>query len=80
MTRGGFATLGQTHKNEFMKIVVRKFASLQAADAADDEHYSQLNPEEKLQILLELIRPENPDDATIQRFARIYPLARSGER
>ena len=63
-----------------MEKVVRKYSSFGAADAADDERYRELSGAEKLQLLLELIMPENLDEAVIERSARVYPLARSGKR
>ena len=58
-----------------MEQVVRKFRSFDEADDADDEYYRALSGNEKLQILLELIMPENPDAAVIERSAWVYPLA-----
>ena len=63
-----------------MEKRVRKFASLEAADRADEERYREMSGSEKLEILLELIMPENPDEAVIERSARVYPLAQSGKR
>ena len=57
-----------------MEKVVKKFENWEAADEADFEYYAQLSGNEKLQILLELIAPENPDEAVIERSARVYPL------
>jgi hypothetical protein len=62
-----------------MEKVVKKFESWQAADEADLDYYAQLSGNEKLQILLELILPDNPDEAIIERSARVYPLGQ-GER
>jgi hypothetical protein len=59
--------------------IVCKFDSFAAADEADDEYYRVLSGNEKLQILLELIMPENPDAAVIERSARIHPLAQHEE-
>ena len=58
-----------------MEKVVRKFHSFDEADNADYEYYRTLSGDEKLQILLELIMPENPDAAVIERSARVYPLS-----
>ncbi len=58
-----------------MKIVVRKFSSFDEADAADEAAARELRGEEKLQLLLDLIMPEDPHEATIERSARVYPLA-----
>ena len=58
-----------------MEKVVRKFHSFDEADDADYDYYRTLSGNEKLQILLELIMPENPDAAVIERSARVYPLS-----
>ena len=62
-----------------MERVVRKFETHQAADEADEARYREMSGNEKLKILLELITPENADEAVIQRSARVYPLAQSGK-
>jgi len=63
-----------------MDKVVHKYASFEAAEAADEERYRQMSGEEKLRMLLELVTPENPDEAVIERSARVYPLAQCGRR
>ena len=63
-----------------MEPVVQKLDSLRAADEADLEHHRQLSGDEKLQLLLALISPENPHEAVIERSARAYPLAAGGGR
>ena len=62
-----------------MEKVVRKFRSFDDADDADDEYYRSLSGNQKLQILLELIMPENPDAAVIERSARVHPLTEHEE-
>jgi len=62
-----------------MEKVVRKFHSFDQADEADYEYYRTLSGNEKLQILLDLIMPENPDGSVIERFARVYPLGEQNE-
>ncbi len=62
-----------------MERVVRKFRSFEEADNADYEYYRTLTGNEKLQILLELIMPENPDAAVIERSARVHPLTEHEE-
>ncbi len=62
-----------------MEKVVQKFGSFEAADEAEMERYRAMSGTEKLQVLLELILPENPDEAVIQRSARVYPLASGRE-
>ena len=57
-----------------MEKIVRKFRSFEEADNADYEYYRTLSGNEKLQILLDLIMPENPDAAVIERSARVHPL------
>ena len=62
-----------------MERVVRKFRSFDEADNADYEYYRTLSGNEKLQILLELIMPENPDAAVIERSARVHSLTEHQE-
>jgi hypothetical protein len=62
-----------------MEIVVRKFDSFDEADAADYEYCRTLSGNEKLQMLLELIMPENPDAAVVERSARVHPLTQHPE-
>jgi hypothetical protein len=62
-----------------MEKIVRKFHSFDEADDADYEYYCTLSGNEKLQMLLELIMPENPDAAVIERSARVYPLCEREE-
>jgi hypothetical protein len=57
-----------------MEKIVRKFRSFEEADNADYEYYRTLSGDEKLQLLLDLIMPENPDAATVERSARVHPL------
>ena len=60
-----------------MEKTVKKFATFQEADASDIDYLARLSGEERIQMLLELIALENPDETTIQRHARVYPLAES---
>ena len=62
-----------------MEKVVQIFRSFDAADDADDQYYRALSGNEKLQMLLDLIMPENPDAAVIERSARVYPLSKHEE-
>jgi hypothetical protein len=57
-----------------MERVVRKFNSFAEADAATINHYAQLTPGQRLQLLLDLIMPQDPNEAHIERSARLYPL------
>jgi hypothetical protein len=58
-----------------MERVVRKFTSFQEADEATYAYYRSLTPEQRLQLLLDLIMPEDPNEARIERVAKVYPLA-----
>ena len=62
-----------------MQKIVRKFHVSEATEAADDADYGDLTGAERLQILLELIMPENPNEAIIERSARVHPLAEHEE-
>ena len=62
-----------------MEKVVRKFASFAEEEEAEYRYYTELSGEQKLKILLELIMPENPDEGTIERSARVRPLAEREE-
>ncbi|MEX0805063.1 MAG: hypothetical protein WD688_17340 [Candidatus Binatia bacterium] len=58
-----------------MEKIVRKFHLSEDTEAADLEGYRVLTGNDRLQILLELIMPENPNEAIIERSVRIHPLA-----
>jgi hypothetical protein len=62
-----------------MEQIVRTYTSFAEADAADLEYYRRLTGDEKLQLFLELVMPEIPDEALIERSARVYPLSQSRE-
>jgi hypothetical protein len=62
-----------------MEKIVRKFHLSEDTEAADLEEYRLLTGNDRLQILLELIMPENPNDAVIERSARLHPLAEHEE-
>jgi hypothetical protein len=57
-----------------MEKIVRKFHSFEEADNADYEYYRALSGDAKLQLLLDLIMPENPDAAAVERSARVHSL------
>jgi hypothetical protein len=59
-----------------MEKIVHKFASFAEADEADEARHRRLTGQQKLQILLDLIMPENPHEAVIERSASVYPLGR----
>jgi hypothetical protein len=56
-----------------MNRVAQVFSSFDAADQADDEYYASLTPEERLEILLELIeRYRSSLGEAAERFERVY--------
>ena len=57
-----------------MEKIVRKFASFDEEEKAEHAYYAKLSGDERLQILLELIMPENPNAGTIERSARVHSL------
>lgn len=58
--------------------VVQKFGSFEEADAADDAFYLSLKPQERLNILLELVRRANGGSfGRLERVCRIVPLKES---
>ena len=59
-----------------MERIVRKFEGFASADQADFEYWRARTGEERLAALLELVLPEDPDEAVIERSARVYLLAR----
>ncbi len=61
-----------------MEKIVRRFQSFAEAERADLEYWRQRTGEERLAALLELILPEDPEEAVIERTVRVYPLACQG--
>ena len=59
-----------------MEKIVRKFDNFEAAEAAEAAFYGALSGDQRLEILLDLIMPEDPNEAVIERSARVYPLTR----
>ncbi len=62
-----------------MQKIVRKFRSLAEAEEAEYAEYRSLSGNEKLQILLELIMPEDSNATTIKRCARVHRLTEHEE-
>jgi len=59
-----------------MDRVVQIFRSFEDADEADDQFYANLTPEERLDILLELIeRHRSALGETASRFERVHNFA-----
>jgi len=58
-----------------MKRVARIFRSFEDADAADDQFYASLAPEERLDILLELVeRHRSTLGEAANRFERVHRI------
>lgn len=63
-----------------MEKVVRIFRSHEEADLADDEYFRKLTPQQRLDIMLELVwRGRRHDEAgeRLERVFRITKLSRS---
>lgn len=54
------------------RLAVQKFNSHQEADKADREYYRSLTPQQRLDLLLELV--ETYSDAPPQGFERVYRI------
>jgi hypothetical protein len=53
--------------------IVDKFKSHAAAEEADDEYYRSLTPQQRLDLLLELVSQATSHEAQ-QGFARVYRI------
>ncbi len=62
-----------------MEKIVRKFASFAEEEEAEYAYYRELSGEQRLQILLDLVMPENADAGTIERSVRVRPLVERKE-
>jgi ABC-type sulfate transport system permease component len=62
-----------------MRKIVRKFRSFTEEENSEYEDYRALSGNEKLQMLLDLIMPENPNETVIERSARVHPLTEHEE-
>jgi hypothetical protein len=59
-----------------MEKAVRIFHSFAEADKADDEYYRSLTPEQRLEILFDLVKSQQPDEPEprLERVCRIIKL------
>ena len=59
-----------------MVKIARVFHSLADADKADEEYYRSLTPEQRLEILFDLIQSQQPDEAEqrLERVCRVIKL------
>ena len=58
-----------------MEKVVRRFKSHRASEQADLAYYRSLRPQQRIEILLELIARGRADEAE-QGFARVYRVSK----
>ncbi len=58
-----------------MEKVVKKFRSHRESEAAERAYYRSLTPQQRLDILLDLIAQGQPDE-TEQGFARVYRIVK----
>jgi len=64
-----------------MERVVQMFSSFEEADAADDQFYADLTPEERLDILLELVeRQRSTLGEAASRLERVHRIAELSSR
>ena len=61
-----------------MDYTVRKFDSFEAAEKADREYYRSLTPEQRVEILLELV--ETYSNASVEGFQRVYRFVKLESR
>jgi len=61
-----------------MEKVAQIFSSFEEAEEAENRYYARLSPQERMAILLELVRPKTDDSQQrLKRVYRITPLAQS---
>ena len=64
-----------------MERKVAKFSSHREADEATLRYYRSLTPQQRVDILLELIESsQEEDDAAAQRFERVYRITKLSSR
>ena len=64
-----------------MERTVAKFSSHQEAERATLEYYRSLTPEQRLDILFELIEASREEgDAASERFERVYRIVKLSPR
>jgi hypothetical protein len=61
---------------EFMIPVVQNFSSHQDAEAANDAYYRSLTPQQRLNILLDLIASQRSPDESANRLARVCRIVK----
>ena len=60
-------------------VEIKRFGSLRESDEAEDDYYRGLSGEERLDILLELVRRyREASGEAAERFARVYRVTQLG--
>ena len=63
-----------------MEKVVKLFSSFEEADQADSEYYASLTPQQRVDLLLDLIAAHRESlGETASRFARVYRVVELSE-
>lgn len=62
--------------NHDMDRVVRKFRSHTDAAAADRAYYRSLTPQQRLDVMLDIIASQRGTDEASQRLARVYRIVK----
>lgn len=64
-----------------MNRTVRKFSSFRESERADRDYYLSLTPQQRIDILLELVaRYREEHDEASEGFRRVYRIVKLGER
>jgi hypothetical protein len=63
-----------------MEKVVHKFRSHAEADAADRAYYHRLTPDQRMDVLLDLINAQRGTDEASQRLARVCRVVKRAPR
>lgn len=63
-----------------MEKVLRVFNSFESADEADDEYYASLTPQQRVDLLLDMIAAYRESTGeTSERLERVYRVVRLSE-
>jgi hypothetical protein len=77
----GDEDISQTCYSSGMDRVGKVFRSFDAADAADDQFYADLKPEERLDLLLELVERHRSDlGEAASRLERVHRVIELSQR
>lgn len=59
-----------------MEKKIQKFSSFEEAEKAEREYYRSLTPQQRIEILLELIARYRSNDESSERLERVYRIAK----